>query len=363
MTAMKNSIIFYYVWAGGLLMARYTPARGETIAWHYSQDGQMLGFTLNGVPYFYVRNIQGDVVSVIDLDGNVVAWYTYCAWGNILDTWQAVGYNIGEINPIRYRGYYWDSETQLFYLQSRYYSPELRRFVSADVFLDTGVGILGTNMYIYCNNDPVNLWDPTGYSPLHISLDDINNFLSFFPSWMLNFLNIDDEFLTRIAAYLGARQYVRSQRRHRNAEGFHVTGDFDPNTGIFTGQATWYTDGQKWSMEITTSSVRGIRARNDAARAAHTAREQRSEPQTTWQIIGHHTWRMFTRAANDLETDSYLSRNKYGRWVAAGVQVVDGVSNIPAAVNLGQIQRIGGEIHGVPNSSFQFRSTGRIVRV
>jgi len=164
MTATKNDVILCFVWAGGLLMARFTPARNETIAWHYSQDGTMLGFELNGVPYFYVRNLQGDVVSVIDIDGNTVAWYTYDSWGNILE----YGGDLAYTNPITYRGYYFDWELGLYYLQSRYYCPALRRFISADIYVDTGVGILGTNMYIYANNNPVMFVDPTGYSPLGI---------------------------------------------------------------------------------------------------------------------------------------------------------------------------------------------------
>jgi len=106
------------------------------------------------------RNLQGDVVKVLDLDGNVVAWYTYCAWGNKLDYGGLLAY----VNPITYRGYYFDWATGLYYLQLRYYDPMLRRFISADALFDTGVGILGTNMYIYANNDPVNFIDPTGFS-------------------------------------------------------------------------------------------------------------------------------------------------------------------------------------------------------
>ena len=97
----------------------------------------------------------------IDSDGIIVARYEYDSWGNHLYISDS---EIARINPIRYRGYYWDAELELYYLQSRYYCPQLRRFISADVLLDTGVGILGTNMYIYCNNDPVNLWDPDGFS-------------------------------------------------------------------------------------------------------------------------------------------------------------------------------------------------------
>ena len=123
----------------------------------------MMRIELNDVPYFYVRNIQGDVVAILDEHGTIVAEYQFDAWGNLLND---VPEGIGRINPITYRGYYWDWELDLFYLQSRYYCPQLRRFISADALLDTGVGILGTNMYIYCNNDPINFWDPTGFSPI-----------------------------------------------------------------------------------------------------------------------------------------------------------------------------------------------------
>jgi RHS repeat-associated protein len=66
------------------------------------------------------------------------------------------------VNPIRYRGYYFDSEINLYYLQSRYYNSAWGRFISADVYMDTQDGILGTNMYAYCQNDPVNFVDPSG---------------------------------------------------------------------------------------------------------------------------------------------------------------------------------------------------------
>ena len=134
---------------------------GNTVAWNYdSNGGKMVGFTWNGVPFFYLRNSQGDVVGVYDVDGAIKAWYTYDAWGNVLT---AVG-ELAEVNPIRYRGYYHDTETGYYYCQSRYYNPEWCRWINADVLMDTSVGILGTNMYAYCNNDPVNYSDSTGYS-------------------------------------------------------------------------------------------------------------------------------------------------------------------------------------------------------
>ena len=122
----------------------------------------MLGFELTqGIEtkqYFYVRNLQGDIIAVLDSNGIIVAEYEYGAWGKILS---AEGPLAG-INPIRYRGYYYDVETGYYYCQSRYYNPVWCRWISADVLMDTGKGILGTNMYAYCNNDPVNYYDTSG---------------------------------------------------------------------------------------------------------------------------------------------------------------------------------------------------------
>ena len=154
-----NGVTTRYIWAGGLLMGQV--GGGNTIAWSYDSAGSMVGFSLNGVPYFYLRNLQGDVVGIYDADGSVVASYTYDAWGNILS---ATG-TLAQVNPIRYRGYYWDAETGYYYCQSRYYNPQWCRWISGDVHCDTGTSIIGTNIYAYCDNDPVNFVDPSGFAP------------------------------------------------------------------------------------------------------------------------------------------------------------------------------------------------------
>jgi len=147
-------------------MASISPT--QTIAWSYDGGGVMLGFslTITGVTnsYFYLRNAQGDIVGISNTTGELVARYEYDAWGNPVDKPDDPLYNsdIAQLNPIRYRRYYYDTETGFYYCQSRYYSPELCRFISADVIMDTGQGVLGTNMYAYCLNNPVMLYDPEG---------------------------------------------------------------------------------------------------------------------------------------------------------------------------------------------------------
>ena len=88
---------------------------------------------------------------------SVVASYTYDPWGKIISS----SGTLADINPLRYRGYYYDAETGFYYLQSRYYDPEIGRFINADSYASTdATGLLSTNMFAYCENDPVNRSDP-----------------------------------------------------------------------------------------------------------------------------------------------------------------------------------------------------------
>ena len=139
----------------------------------YDESGKpfALKYSTNGTSfqtYYYVLNLQGDVVKLIHyipgFEYESVATYEYDAWGNIVSS----SGKLAEINPLRYRGYYYDNETGFYYLQSRYYDPANRRFINADSLSSTGQGFLGTNMFAYCNNCPTIYHDPSGHaiSPL-----------------------------------------------------------------------------------------------------------------------------------------------------------------------------------------------------
>ena len=119
--------------------------------------------TWNGTTYYYALNAQGDVVGIYDNTGYVVVTYNWDnAWGDNPAPQGSLASTLGTLNPLRYRGYVYDTETGYYYLQSRYYDPEIGRFINADAFTSTGQGLLGNNMFAYCGNAPVNFADPSG---------------------------------------------------------------------------------------------------------------------------------------------------------------------------------------------------------
>ena len=101
---------------------------------------------------------------LIDGNGTKVVEYTYDAWGKLISTTGTLATSLGADNPFRYRGYYYDTETGLYYLMTRYYDPEVCRFISADVYMSAGQGVLGGNMFAYCLNNPILYSDTLGES-------------------------------------------------------------------------------------------------------------------------------------------------------------------------------------------------------
>ena len=165
--ATNTATTHYYDYNGNSLICERW---GNNTMWFvYDATGAPLGLIYNGTPYYYVTNLQGDITGLTNAVGTLIAQYTYDPWGKPLTVTDANGTDISanathiaNINPLRYRGYYYDVESGLYYLLSRYYDPVTQRFVNADGYVSTGTGILGFNMFAYCNNTPVNGVDVTG---------------------------------------------------------------------------------------------------------------------------------------------------------------------------------------------------------
>lgn len=136
----------------------------QYIYYYYDTDGTLMGFNLNLEDYFYINNIQGDITGIVDTDGNIIVKYDYDSYGNMINCETDSGFDdVSNANSYTYRGYRYDSEIGMYYLNSRYYNPETGRFISSDGLIGIDGEILSTNMYAYCQNDPVNSVDPFGF--------------------------------------------------------------------------------------------------------------------------------------------------------------------------------------------------------
>ena len=134
---------------------------------HFTYDSAgPLSVNYNGTEYFYVKNAQGDVTGLVNASGTRVVTYTYDAWGNLLTTTGSMATTLGAQNPLRYRGYVYDTETGLYYLQSRYYNPGWGRFINADdtaaLSASPGRTHWDKNLYAYCDNNPTSRVDDEG---------------------------------------------------------------------------------------------------------------------------------------------------------------------------------------------------------
>ena len=109
-----------------------------------------------------MKNLQGDIIGILDSGGNTVVEYLYNAWGQEVGRGGTMWQTLGALNPFRYRGYYFDQESGLYYLNSRYYDPEIGRYVNSDKYLESGHVVLGNNLFLYCFNNPVRYTDPSG---------------------------------------------------------------------------------------------------------------------------------------------------------------------------------------------------------
>ena len=161
---LDGSTILSEEWTDGgdqHLMVYVYDANGSPIGYRYRNSYYSEG---EFDSFLYKKNLQGDITGIYGTDGTCYATYVYDAWGNFTVTYQNGAWWMSAIhyNPFAYRGYYYDAETGLYYLNSRYYNPQWGRFLNADCYLNANEDILGFNMFVYCGNNPVNKLDCSG---------------------------------------------------------------------------------------------------------------------------------------------------------------------------------------------------------
>ncbi|MBP3336727.1 MAG: DNRLRE domain-containing protein [Ruminiclostridium sp.] len=159
-----NGVTTQYIIIDGVFVGEKTG--DNQLVFLYDESGGKYGFVYNGETYYYDINLQGDVTGIYDSNGQLAVEYSYDEWGKLINISDSTENGIGTINPIRYRGYYYDAETGFYLTGTRYYDPEIGRFINADGEIsDVGGNVLGYNLFAYCFNNPVNMDDPTGQWP------------------------------------------------------------------------------------------------------------------------------------------------------------------------------------------------------
>ncbi len=170
---INNVKIEYYVEGTSIIFEK----TGNDVLYYIRNevDG-LIGFKYNDETYYYITNAQNDIIGILNSSNNIVAKYTYDAWGNIISITDSEGNDvsndnthIGNINPFRYRSYYYDKETNLYYLNIRYYNPVWGRFINVDGIIGANKDINSCNLYAYCSNNVIKYVDITGnglFTPL-----------------------------------------------------------------------------------------------------------------------------------------------------------------------------------------------------
>ena len=152
----------FYLDGSAILMQ--TPSDGSRIDFFYDDKGNVFAMKYQNEMYFYRKNLFGDILGILDSHGTELVKYEYNSWGKLLNLTDYSSNGLGRRNPFRFKGYYYDEELGMYYLNSRYYDPEVGRFISPDTtdILEVQDDLYDKNLYAYCDNNPVMRIDSSG---------------------------------------------------------------------------------------------------------------------------------------------------------------------------------------------------------
>lgn len=168
-----NGVTTTYRLEGTKILSETT--NNVTTQYIYDASDSIIGFMYSGQTYYFDKNAQGDIIRIYNISGTAICEYIYDAWGNFTATGNLT---VAYANPFRYRGYYYDTESHLYYLQSRYYDNLTGRFLNADDVTSLKCHTSLLNLISYCNNNPINLSDENGFIPffLYYGIGSLSNF-------------------------------------------------------------------------------------------------------------------------------------------------------------------------------------------
>lgn len=161
---VKDNDVAYILDGNKIIRETRTGDENYVINYYYDSSDNVIGFEYNNNKYLYLKNLQNDIIGIVDEAGNLVVEYTYDAYGNIIKLIDTSNCDLSTVNPFRYRSYYYDKETGWYYLNSRYYNPIIGRFITMDgvEYLGASGTALSMNLFSYCENNPVNNVDFEG---------------------------------------------------------------------------------------------------------------------------------------------------------------------------------------------------------
>ena len=159
--------VYNYVYNGTKLV--HMTKNNDVLHFFYDNEGRPASVRYNGDMYNYLYNLQGDIVAIVDSNGAIAVEYKYNAWGSILSRTGTLSDTLGYSNPFRYRRYIYDDETCMYWLKSRYYYPELFRFINLDKLLIKDFKIFDLNSYTYCSNRPISSSDENGFHAIDVN--------------------------------------------------------------------------------------------------------------------------------------------------------------------------------------------------
>ena len=166
---INNITTYYYLEDRSVI---FEDRNGIMLYYLYNGD-ELLGFIYNNNTYYYHKNMFEDIIGIYDSNYNEIVTYKYDSWGVIKNITDNSNINLGIINPFRYRSYYYDEETQLYYLNSRYYNPEIGRFINADKYINASKTIISNNLFVYADNCTINYSDENGNSMVSVLIKSV----------------------------------------------------------------------------------------------------------------------------------------------------------------------------------------------